>query len=63
MYVGADLVSFDSMNDPSVNIDGFQVSVGYGCGVDVHITETHTKPVGGNENQLCKILTFREKRL
>ena len=44
-YVGGDIVSFDDASNPDMTIDGFQFVAGVGFGVDVHVTESYTRPV------------------
>ena len=42
-YVGADVVSFSDASDSNMTTDGFQITAGFGGGVDVHITESYTR--------------------
>ena len=44
-FVGVELVSFSDVTDPEGEFDGFQISGGWGKGVDVHVTETYTRPL------------------
>ena len=62
-YVGADAISFADASDLDAQTDGVQITGGIGIGVDLHIVESYTKPVGKKENTKNKILTFKEKRL
>ena len=62
-YVGADAISFADASDLDAQTDGVQITGGIGIGVDLHIVESYTKPVGRKENTKNKILTFKEKRL
>ena len=42
--VGAEAVSFSPINElESGSIDGFQVNIGVGLGVDAHLTESYTE--------------------
>ena len=45
LYLGVDMVSFEDASDPDGDLDGIQITLGYGAGVDVHIIETETKPL------------------
>lgn len=45
-YVGADVVSFSDVTASNAEINGFQLTGGIGYGVDVHVVESYTRPVG-----------------
>ena len=48
---GADVISCADASDLNSGADGFQASIGVGGGVDVHVSESYTRPVGkGNQN-------------
>ena len=42
-YATIDLISFDEMEDMHSDTNGFQIGVGVGAGVDVHMMESNTK--------------------
>lgn len=50
-YVGGDLISFSSMNDSNAKVDGFQLTAGYGAGLDIHLANSKTKHVGNTTNR------------
>ncbi len=67
VYVGMDLITFSEITDLSEDFDGVQFCVGYGFGVDVHITQTYTRslldePQKLTINQVNKY-TLMEKRM
>ena len=43
-YVGADIISLSHASDLDAKIDGFQLSAGWGGGIDIHVTESYTRP-------------------
>lgn len=47
LSVGGDVITFDDPTSSDASIDGAQLTVGVGVGVDVHINKTNTKSLIG----------------
>ena len=45
LYAGGDLISFSDASDITNEVNGFQLTGGVGVGIDLHVTESNTKPV------------------
>ena len=61
-YVGADAISFSDASDLNAQTNGFQITGGYGFGVDAHVIESNTKSVLP-QNQIKQQSTTRQKRM
>ena len=44
LYVGGDIITFDPPASPNPRDNGYQITVGYGYGMDIHTTKTYTSP-------------------
>ncbi len=53
--VGFDVISFSDASDPNKELDGVQISVGVGAGVDVHVVDSYTETVLENSNAENKV--------
>ena len=58
-YGGMDVISLSEPTDSSSDIDGIQINVGYGIGVDVHIAQTDTISLTKRQS---KKITYAEIR-
>ncbi len=61
LYVGGDVISFSDASDPNSTIDGIQLTGGVGIGLDTHIIESNTKPVGKQNEKLNNASTDQNK--
>ena len=55
-YLGYDTVSFDDMSDMNGSVNGGQMQLGFGAGMDIHMTESYTMTLttfkkGDNDEQ------------
>lgn len=66
-YIGGDVISLSEVNNPNSEIEGLQLTGGYGIGVDIHIMQTNTKPIGSakinTSSTHYKKITLKEKQL
>ena len=44
LYVGGDIITFDPPASSNPRDNGYQITVGYGYGMDIHTTKTYTSP-------------------
>lgn len=60
-YVGGDIVSFDDASDNEMSTDGFQLTGGVGVGIDVHVTESYTRPVPSLKKQTNRTVSTNNR--
>ena len=44
-YVGGDVITLNTAADIDAEINGFQITGGFGAGLDIHVNQTNTKPL------------------